>query len=129
MSFFHTPLFTYENRYKVWRSPRLFVSLHQTYEGMDAKVSHTIKEYFKTQPVEKAWVFGSFSRGEERANSDVDILVSLIPGTRLGLKFFAMNLELEQLLNRPVDLVIEGDLLPFAEETANRDKVLVYARA
>jgi predicted nucleotidyltransferase len=96
---------------------------------MNTKVSHTIQEYFKTQPVEKAWVFGSFSRGEERPESDIDILVSLIPGTRLGLKFFTMNLELEQLLNRPVDLVIEGDLLPFAEETANRDKVLVYARA
>ena len=96
---------------------------------MNTKVSHTIQEYFKTQPVEKAWIFGSFSRGEERPESDIDILVSLIPGTRLGLKFFTMNLELEQLLNRPVDLVIEGDLLPFAEETANRDKVLVYARA
>ena len=107
----------------------MFVSLHQTIDRMDAKLSHTIEEYFKTQPVEKAWVFGSFSRGEERADSDIDILVSLIPGTRLGLKFFAMNLELEQLLNRPVDLVIEGDLLPFAEDTANRDKVLVYARA
>jgi len=96
---------------------------------MDATVSQTIKEYFKNQPVDKAWVFGSFSRGEERAESDVDIMVSLIPGTRLGLRFFAMNLELEQLLNRRVDLVIEGDLLPFAEESVNRDKVLVYARA
>lgn len=96
---------------------------------MNAKVSHTIQEYFKTQPVEKAWVFGSFSRGEERPESDVDIMVSLIPGTRLGMKFFAMNLELERLLNRPVDLVIEGDLLPFAEKTANQDRVLVYARA
>lgn len=96
---------------------------------MDAKVSHTIQEYFKTQPIEKAWVFGSFSRDEEHADSDIDIMVTLIPGTRLGLKFFTMNLELEQLLNRPVDLVIEGDLLPFAEATANRDKVLVYAKA
>ena len=96
---------------------------------MDATVSQTIKEYFKNQPVDKAWVFGSFSRGEERTESDVDIMVSLIPGTRLGLRFFAMNLELEQLLNRRVDLVIEGDLLPFAEESVNRDKVLVYARA
>ena len=96
---------------------------------MNAKVSRSIREYCKTQPIEKAWVFGSFSRGEERSDSDIDILVSLIPGTRLGLRFFAMNLELEQLLNRPVDLVIEGDLLPFAEETANRDKILVYARA
>ena len=96
---------------------------------MDTTVSQTIKEYFKNQPVDKAWVFGSFSRGEERAESDVDIMVSLIPGTRLGLRFFAMNLELEQLLNRRVDLVIEGDLLPFAEESVNRDNVLVYARA
>jgi len=96
---------------------------------MNAKVSETIKEYFKTQPVEKAWVFGSFSRGEERPDSDIDIMVSFTPGTRLGLRFFAMNLELEQLLNRPVDLVIEGDLLPSAERTANRDKILVYARA
>ena len=96
---------------------------------MNTQVSHKISEYFKTQPVEKAWVFGSFSRGEERSDSDVDIMISLVPGTRLGLNFFAMNLELEQLLKRPVDLVIEGDLLPFAEETVNRDKILVYARA
>ena len=96
---------------------------------MNQEVSHAISNYFKTQPVDKAWVFGSFSRGEERADSDVDIIISLIPGTRMGLKFFAMNLELEELLHRPVDLVIEGDLLPFAEKTANRDKVLVYARA
>ena len=86
---------------------------------MDAKISHSIKEYFKTQPIEKAWVFGSFSRGEERADSDVDILVSLVPGTRLGLKFFAMNLELEQSLNRSVDLVVAGDLMPFAESAVN----------
>lgn len=96
---------------------------------MDTNVADIIKDYFRSQPVDKAWVFGSFSRGEEQADSDVDIMIALIPGTRLGLKFFAMNLELEQLLKRHVDLVIEGDLLPFAENTANRDKVLVYARA
>ncbi|MBQ7441482.1 MAG: nucleotidyltransferase domain-containing protein [Prevotella sp.] len=96
---------------------------------MDNQVTNTIKEYFKTQPVEKAWVFGSFSRGEEREDSDVDILITLVPGTRLGLKFFAMSLDLEKLLNRPVDLVIDGDLLPFAEKTAEQDKVLVYARS
>lgn len=95
---------------------------------MNTQMSNKIRNYFKTQPVEKAWVFGSFSRGEERADSDVDIMVSFIPGTHLGLKFFQMNLELERLLKRPVDLVVEGDLLPFAEKKANHDKVLVYAR-
>ena len=96
---------------------------------MDAQLTETISKYFATQPVEKAWVFGSFSRGEERQDSDVDIMVSLTPGVRMGLKFFAMIADLEQLLQRPVDLVVDGDLLPFAAETANRDKTLVYARA
>jgi len=107
----------------------IIVNFAQKVRDMNPELSHTIRDYFKTQPVEKAWVFGSFSRGEEREDSDIDIIISLIPGTRMGLKFFAMNLELEDLLHRPVDLVIECDLLPFTEKTANRDKVLIYARA
>ena len=95
---------------------------------MNSHIKRVISEYCRTMPIEKAWVFGSFSRGEERADSDIDIMVSLIPGTRMGLKYFAMILDLERLLNRPVDMVVEGDLLPFAEATANRDKKLVYAR-
>lgn len=37
-------------------------------------MTRVIAEYFKTQPVLKAWLFGSFARGEETENSDVDIL-------------------------------------------------------
>ena len=33
-----------------------------------------IAKYFETQPVLKAWLFGSFARGEEKPWSDVDIL-------------------------------------------------------
>lgn len=32
----------------------------------------TIADYFKTQPVMKVWLFGSFARGEETPLSDVD---------------------------------------------------------
>lgn len=35
----------------------------------------TIADYFKTQPIVKAWLFGSFARGEETPLSDVDLLV------------------------------------------------------
>ncbi|MBP3286438.1 MAG: nucleotidyltransferase domain-containing protein [Prevotella sp.] len=37
-------------------------------------MTEKIAEYFKTQPVLKAWLFGSFARGEETPESDVDIL-------------------------------------------------------
>lgn len=87
-----------------------------------------LREYFKTQPVEKAWVFGSYSRGEERPDSDVDILVTLVSGAHVGLAWFSMICDLEAILGRSVDLVLEGDLLPFAVESANRDKIQVYER-
>ena len=40
-----------------------------------AQMTQQIAEYFKTQPVLKAWLFGSYSRGEQRADSDVDMLI------------------------------------------------------
>ena len=38
-------------------------------------ITQQIADYFKTQPVLKAWLFGSFARGEQTPESDVDILV------------------------------------------------------
>ena len=43
---------------------------------MNVNVIDNIRQYFSTQPVRKAWLFGSFSRGGETAQSDVDILVA-----------------------------------------------------
>lgn len=40
-----------------------------------------------------------------------------------------MIVDLEKLLCRRVDIVEEGTLLPFAVESANRDKKLIYERA
>lgn len=87
-----------------------------------------LRKYFSTQPVLKAWLFGSFSRGEETQDSDVDIIVSLDKSKPIGLKFFGMWSDLEELLGRKVDLVSEETLLPFAKESAERDKILVYER-
>ena len=95
---------------------------------MNASVVNTIREYFKSKPVEKAWVFGSFSRNEERDDSDIDIIVELSPDAHMGLSYFAMTCDLEDRLNRSVDMVREGQLLPFAVDSANRDKILVYER-
>jgi predicted nucleotidyltransferase len=88
-----------------------------------------IADYFKTQPVLKAYLFGSFSRGEETESSDIDILIVLDESQHIGLKFFGMYEDLKDLLGRKVDLVTERSLSPFARESVNRDKILIYERA
>lgn len=91
-----------------------------------------IAEYFKTQPVLKAWLFGSYARGEQHPDSDVDILVVFDQENEKGvslLKHIGIALDLEDLLGKKVDLITEGPLLPFVRESAEKDKVLIYERA
>ena len=89
----------------------------------------TIQGYFSTRPITKAWLFGSFSRGEESENSDIDILVSFDKDAKVSLFQYAHIIcQFEELLQRKVDLVEEGTLLPFAQQTANHDKILIYER-
>ncbi len=92
-------------------------------------MTQVIAEYFKTQPVKKAWLFGSFARGEETPESDIDILVEYDKDARISLLTIShMMGELERSTGRRVDLIEEGCLLPFAIESANRDKRLIYER-
>ena len=56
-------------------------------------------------------------------------LVALDKSQPVGLKFLGMWNDLGELLGRNVDLVSESTLLPFAQETAERDKNLIYERA
>ena len=85
-----------------------------------------LADYFKHQPVERAWLFGSFARGEETEDSDIDLLVDLDHTQTVGLRFFGMWSELEQLLGRKVDLVTESGLADYARESVDRKKIMVY---
>ena len=88
-----------------------------------------IADYFKTQPVVKAWLFGSFARGEETPESDIDILVQYDDVARISLLTIShMMGELERSTGRRVDLIEDGCLMPFAVESVNRDKQLIYER-
>lgn len=97
-------------------------------ERMSAMVEN-IRNYFVNQPVTKAWLFGSYSRGEETLDSDVDILITLDKSAHVGLfKLSGMYLDLQDLLNKKVDLVVDSGLMDFAHESVERDKKLIYER-
>ena len=98
---------------------------------MSTSIAEPIRQYFQSQPIRRAWLFGSFSRGEERQDSDVDILVQYDRSEHNVGLFTIVRIQqhLQQILGRKVDLVEEGTLLPFATESANRDKILIYEKA
>ena len=85
-----------------------------------------IREYFRTQPVLRAWLFGSFARGEETPDSDIDILVDLDYSKPVGLEFVQMQLDLMELLHKPIDLVSSRGLSKYIKPFIDKDKVLLY---
>ncbi len=91
---------------------------------------HKIVAYLRSQPILRAWLFGSYSRGEESADSDIDILVDYDKSKPLSLlKICGMITDLEDILGKRVDLVENGRLKDFAAPSAERDKILIYERA
>ena len=93
------------------------------------KLIPDLQAYFATQPVKRAYLFGSCSRGEETPNSDVDILVQLDYSQPIGMRYFGMICDLEKKLGRQVDLVEEQGLNHYARPYVEKDKIQIYERA
>jgi hypothetical protein len=93
----------------------------------NAKIE-SIKTYFKTKPVLKAYLFGSYVRGQADSNSDIDILVDLDYSEKIGLQFIQMKLDLEKLLNSNVDLVSSEGVSKYIKPYIDSEKQVIYAR-
>ena len=94
------------------------------------RIKNIVQDYFITQPVERAWVFGSYARGEETPESDIDILVDYGDGRKPSLFTMAgIKIELEKLFQTKVDLVPEDCLYENIRPFVDKDKILIYERS
>lgn len=94
---------------------------------MDESLRKQLNDYFSKQPVSKAWLFGSRSRGDNQDESDYDIMVDFDKGVGL-FKYASILSDLESLLKRGVDLVTESSLFPWVKDNVANDKILIYER-
>lgn len=81
-----------------------------------------LAEFCRNNHICKLALFGSILRDDFRPESDIDVLVEFEPGHVPGLKFFALERELSELLGRKVDLNTPNFLSPYF-----RGKVLAEA--
>jgi predicted nucleotidyltransferase len=90
------------------------------------RIKKTIETYFAEKPVKRVWLFGSYARGDADENSDVDVLVDIEKGAKLGWSYYLWKEELAELLQKKVDVVSCGwenkRIKPYIE----KDKTLIY---
>lgn len=89
----------------------------------------SIKSYFSSKPIEKAWVFGSFARNTSISkDSDIDIMVVFKKPNKVSLfDIIQMKEELKDKTGREIDLVEEGQELNSFKNTIKKERLLVYA--
>jgi predicted nucleotidyltransferase len=70
-------------------------------------------------------LFGSFARGTATSESDIDMAVRFFQPIDL-LEFVGIQLEMEAILERSVDLIPVDDVYPFVRESMLQDLIVLY---
>lgn len=87
------------------------------------KITPTLRQY----GIARAQIFGSVARGSDTPKSDVDLLISL--GKPMGLiEYVRMKRELEQVLNRKVDIVTDKGLRHSLRTLITPDLCTIYEK-
>ena len=87
------------------------------------KIESKIIRILKKNNVKKAGIFGSYVRGEQKKNSDIDILIE--PPQGIGLGFVGIILELEKKLGKKVHLVTYKFISPYIKKDILKEEVRI----
>jgi hypothetical protein len=88
-----------------------------------AGIKPKIVEVLKRNNVSRAGIFGSYALGEQRSNSDIDIVIEPQKGTGLG--FVKIQFELQDKLGRKVDLVTYKSLHPLIKKRILNEEIRI----
>jgi len=80
------------------------------------KIKPKIIKVLKDNDIVKAGIFGSYARGEQKKNSDIDILIEF-NGSLLDL--VGIEMELKKALKKKVDLLTYGGIHPLLKDISN----------
>ena len=90
-------------------------------------IAKKINPILKKYEVKRASIFGSFARGEENKNSDIDLLVEL--GKIGGLMAMGrLKTDLEKILKRKVDLLTYRSVNHLLAPNIKKDEIKIYAK-
>mgnify|MGYP001557856492 CR=1 FL=1 len=88
------------------------------------EIKSKIIPILKKNHVVRAGIFGSYARGEQKSDSDIDVLVE-IPRAISLLDFIGLKHELEDALGKKVDLVEYGAIKPRIKKRVLKEEVRI----
>ena len=83
--------------------------------------------YCRQNGIARVALFGSTLRGEDRPDSDLDLLVEFEAGRAPGFHFFEIQDQLTDLFGRTVDLETQGFLAPEFRAQVVAEAQVLYA--
>ena len=92
-----------------------------------ASITQKAIPVFKAQGVAKAAIFGSFARGDEKKNSDVDFLVRF-RGEKGLLDLVHLKLTLEEKLGEKVDVITYDSINPLLRKNILSEQKVIYEK-
>jgi len=93
-----------------------------------AEIKEKISPIMSKYGIEKAAVFGSVARGEDKVDSDIDLLVKLGDKPMGMFKYMGFIEEIENELGRKVDIITEGGSDRFIKSYILSDLKTLYER-
>ncbi len=107
----------------IFKYPHLFLGLMEKNLKI-AQIKKIAVPILKKNGVVKAGIFGSYARGEEQGQSDIDFLID-IRGKKSLLDIVGLQLSLQDKLKRGVDLVEYQEIHPSLKRQIMREEVRV----
>ena len=90
------------------------------------KMKPKIIEVLKKNGVKKAGIFGSYARGEQKKDSDIDILIEVKRGVKFSLlDLIGLELELKKRLRKKVDLLTYNGIRPYLKDRILSEEVRI----
>lgn len=74
-------------------------------------------------------LYGSFARGDQRPDSDIDLLITLRPSEErppLGLRWFGVEREMSERLGHPVEMTTEDGLSRHIRPYIQPERIILY---
>lgn len=100
-----------------------FVTKKEIKKKIIEELKPKIIKVLRKNKIKKAGIFGSYVRGEQKKDSDIDILIE--PTKRMGLGFIGVKLELEDKLGKKIDLISYKGIHPLIKQKVLDEEIRI----